>query len=102
MRAMSMPRAPSTTVRRCSPSSHSAASASSGERVTELRGLLVRVVLVGHRPAADLRASGAPRSTDSEKQFGDELVEAFVAVALGGEGILVEIGGADFGERTDR
>src|SRR3954466_9262769 len=51
---MSMPRAPTTRSRTWSPSAQSKRRASSADRVTELRCLLVGIGLVGHRPAADL------------------------------------------------
>src|SRR5215218_4522099 len=54
MVAISMPRAPITAARMWSPSSHNRRRASSGERVTELRGFLVGIGFVRDRPAADL------------------------------------------------
>src|SRR6266487_4522521 len=56
MVAMSMPRASMTTARMWSPSSQRSRRASSSEGVTELRGLLVGIGLVGHRAAPDLGA----------------------------------------------
>src|ERR1700734_939333 len=54
--AMSMPRAAMTTVRTWSPSWQRSRRASSGEHVTQLGRLLVRIGLIGHRSPTDLGA----------------------------------------------